>query len=237
MNEGVALLVIFNMLAAGLISVSIVQKREAAIREHSDWKRLPGLIAGDLLFLGSFCVIFFYMHVENMINQSYVQIGCTLAVTALILAHLCFGVGRFWRLVIKKSRERRQEEPCGGKQEEQPGGKTEEEKSGPVGENSSGAGAYMQYALIYMAMGMVVIGMAEAFLCKVLEYISLNRPVQLFGIAVEWSDIQQQLLGTLLVCSLVGFLLSTIRVGQEYEQSRKWRRRDKIDDVKRYLRS
>lgn len=30
-------------------------------------------------------------------------------------------------------------------------------------EDISGAGAYMQYALIYVAMGMVVIGMAEAY--------------------------------------------------------------------------
>lgn len=230
MNEGVALLVILNMLAAGLISVGIVQKNEASIRDRTDWKRLPGLIAGDLLFLGSFCVVFFYMHVQNLINQSYVEIGCTLAVTAVLLAHLCFGVGRFWRMVSVSARRRRNGE-------EGEDAKTPETPKGAVVEKSSGAGAYMQYALIYMAMGMVVIGMMEAFLCKVLEYANESRPVRLFGIGVEWGEMQQELMGTLLVCSLVGFLLSTIRVGQEYEQSRKWKRRDKIDDVKRYLRS
>lgn len=235
MNEGVALLVILNMLAAGLISVSVVQKKESSIRDRSDWKRLPGLVASDLLFLGSFFVIFFYMHVENMINPSYVGIGSSIAVIAVILAHLCFGVGRFWRLMLQKTRRIRQEDL----EEAQKPAPSENGKdvSREVGEAGSGAGAYMQYALIYMAMGMVVIGMAEAFLCKVLEFINRNRPIQIFGTGLEWGIIQQQLLGTLLVCSLVGFLLSTIRVGQEYEQSRKWRRRDKIDDVKRYLRS
>lgn len=226
MNEGVALLVILNMLAAGLISVSIVQKKEASIRDRTDWKRLPGLVASDLLFLGSFFVIFFYMHVENMINPSYVEIGCSIAVIAAILAHLCFGVGRFWRMTLEKARRKRPEDM------------TEDQKpSSPDREQASGAGAYMQYALIYMAMGMVVIGMAEAFLCKILEYINRSRPIQLFGEGLEWGEIQQQMLGTLLVCSLVGFLLSTVRAGQEYEQSRKQSRRDKIEDVKRYLHS
>ena len=46
----------------------------------------------------------------------------------------------------------------------------------------------------------------------------------------------EQLLGAVLICSLIGFILSTARVGQECVSSGHDQRTDRIEEVKRYLR-
>lgn len=232
MSEGVTLLIIISMLAAGIISVITVERKESSLLDVYDWKRLPVLVACDLLFIGSFCVVLFYLDMEKLINPEYVSAGWQIGLLVVVIAHLAFGVRRFWRIVYKKGAGRRLQQKEDREASKMQHGKKHE----AYGQNpGSGFVAYMQYALIYMALALLVILAAELFLCSMLGNMDTEILVKL-GADITWREIREQLLGALLVCSLTGFILATIRVGQETELSTRQRRRDKIDEVKRYLR-
>lgn len=210
MSEGVTLLIIISMLAAASFSVMAVERKESALLDDGGSKRLPMLASCDLLFAGSFCVVLFYMYMEKLINPEYVSAGWQIGLAAVIIAHLSFGVRRFWRIYKKK--------PESGKQK-RPGG----------------FGTYMQYALIYMALALLVILASELLVCALLD--GMDRKILLKnGQEIVFGLVRQQLLGALLVCSLTGFILTTARAGQEAELSKRQGRRDKLEEVKRYLR-
>ena len=151
MSEGVTLLIIVSMLAAGIISVVMAERRESSLMSGNDWKQLPMLVACDLLFIGSFCVVLFYLYVENMINPQFVTAGWQIGLLVIIIAYLSFGVRRVWQLTLGKHLEK---------------SKTEEKRRPQVG----GIVAYMQYALIYMALVLLVILASEIFLCSIFFY-------------------------------------------------------------------
>ena len=217
MSEGVTLLIIVSMLAAGIISVVMAERRESSLMSGNDWKQLPMLVACDLLFIGSFCVVLFYLYVENMINPQFVTAGWQIGLLVIIIAYLSFGVRRVWQLTLGKHLEK---------------SKTEEKRRPQVG----GIVAYMQYALIYMALVLLVILASEIFLCSIFPYLNKGEALTVMGVAVDWGDVREQLLGAVLICSLIGFILATMRVGQECVSFGRDQRQDRIEEIKRYLR-
>lgn len=214
MSEGVTLLIIISMLAAGSISVVMADRKDAEIR-NGDGRQFSMLVACDLLFFGSFCVVLFHLCMENKINLSYLSLGWQIGLIMVLAAHLAFGVGRFWKLVLLPSLRK------------------EHNRNSEMRKETSG---YLQYALIYMSLTLLVILACEIFLCSIFPYIAGGKSLALMGVAVDWSDVREQLMGAVLICSLVGFVLSMLRTGQEYMLSLKETRRDKIAEVKQYLR-
>ena len=230
MSEGVTLLIIVSMLAAGMISVIMAERRERSLMSGGDWKQLPMLVACDLLFVGSFCVVLFYLYIENMINPRFVTAGWQIGLLVIVIAYLSFGVKRVWKIIWGEQQKGSTEEKQSEKEQ------SEKKRSEKKQSQADGIAAYMQYALIYMALALLVILAAEILLCSVLPYIDKGQALTIMGVAVNWGDVREQLLGAVLICSLIGFILSTVRVGQECVFAGRETRQDRMEEVKRYLR-
>lgn len=237
MSEGVTLLIIVSMLAAGIVSVIMAERREGSLMSGGDWKQLPMLVACDLLFIGSFCVVLFYLYVENKINPTFVTAGWEIGLLVVVIAYLSFGVRRVWILVLGNRLEKRcADEAATENTRKEDAVKQNAGKKSRKQPEAGGIVAYMQYALIYMAFALLVILAIEILLCSIFPYIDKGQALMIMGVAVNWGDVREQLLGAVLICSLIGFILSTARVGQECVSSGHDQRTDRIEEVKRYLR-